>query len=68
MRQQIMLNLLQSEAPANVKVELLTASACLEYATLRPRQIKLKVTKYGFLHVYKLTTYLNCTKIALVSL
>ena len=42
---------------ASVKVELLTASACLKYM-LCPRQIKLRVTKYGFRHVYKLTTYL----------
>ena len=36
-----------------MKVELLTVCNML-----RPREIKLTVAKYGFLYVYKLTTYL----------
>ena len=42
--------------------QLLPASACLEYTWqirhIYLRQIKLTVTKYDFLHVYKLTAYL----------
>ena len=51
-----MLKLLKSEVPASVKIELLTTSACLDYASSETN--KTYVTKYGFLHVYKLTTYL----------
>ena len=48
-----MLKLLKSYAPVSVKLELLIASAGLDM--LRPRLV---VTKYGFIHVCKLTSYL----------
>ena len=51
-----MLKWLKTSASASVKVELLTASACLEYALSETN--KARVTKYGFLHDYKLTKYL----------
>ena len=53
---------LTSQTPNNVeitkivKVELLTASACLEYVSSETN--KIHCYKIGFLHVYKLTTYL----------
>ena len=42
--------------PASVKVELLTTSACLEYASSETN--KTHGCKIPFFHVYKPTTYL----------
>ena len=50
-KQQIMLKLLKSKAPASVKVELLAASAYLEFASPDTKLMR------SFLHVYKLTTH-----------
>ena len=59
---------LTSQAPDHVEItKVLSTSQCkfritdcqyLSWNMLRPRRIKLTVTKYGFLHIYKLTTYL----------